>query len=289
MRIYAIGDIHGQLEMLRAAHARIDADRARCRDADATVVHLGASTTEAQENVALQVAEQMSDYLLTGAVTNALNMPSVTAEEAKVMGPWIKLAGHLGAFVGQLTDEPIRAINILYNGEVAKMNTAALNAAAVAGILKPSNPEVNMVSAPVVAKDRGITCSTTTQEKTGVFDSYIKLTVVTDLRERSIAGTVFSDGKPRFIQIKGITIDAEIGEHMVYTTNEDVPGIIGALGQTMGANGVNIANFTLGRSAKNGDAIALLYVDEPVPSAAIEALKATGLFQQVRSLSFDVG
>ena len=250
--------------------------------------HLGASTTEAQENVALQVAEQMSDYLLTGAVQNALNMPSVTAEEAKVMGPWVKLAGHLGSFVGQLTDEPIRAINILYNGEVSKMNTAALNAAAVAGIMKATNPDVNMVSAPVIAKDRGVKISTTTQEKSGVFDAYIKLTVVTDERERSIAGTVFSDGKPRFIQIKGITIDAEIGEHMVYTTNKDVPGIIGALGQTMGSNGVNIANFTLGRDAKNGDAIALLYVDEPVPSVAIEALKATGLFQQVRTLSFDM-
>ena len=185
--------------------------------------HLGASTTEAQENVALQVAEQMSDYLLTGAVLNALNMPSVTAEEAKTMGPWVALAGHLGSFVGQLTDEPIRAINILYNGEVAKMNTAALNAAAMAGIMKATNPDVNMVSAPIIAKDRGVKTSTTTQEKTGVFDAYIKLTVVTDDRERSIAGTVFSDGKPRFIQIKGITIDAEIGSHMLYTTNEDVP------------------------------------------------------------------
>ncbi|NNL35995.1 MAG: phosphoglycerate dehydrogenase, partial [Silicimonas sp.] len=250
--------------------------------------HLGASTTEAQENVALQVAEQMSDYLLTGAVQNALNMPSVTAEEAKVMGPWLKLAGHLGSFVGQLTAEPIRAINILYNGEVAKMNTAALNASTMAGIMKATNPDVNMVSAPIIAKDRGVKCSTTTQEKTGVFDAYIKLTVVTDDRERSIAGTVFSDGKPRFIQIKGITIDAEIGEHMVYTTNRDAPGIIGALGQTMGENGVNIANFTLGRSEKKGEAIALLYVDEPVPDVAIDALKATGLFQQVRRMIFDM-
>ena len=250
--------------------------------------HLGAATTEAQENVALQVAEQMSDYLLTGAVTNALNMPSVTAEEAKVMGPWLKLAGNLGAFVGQLTDEPIRAINILYNGEVAKMNTAALNASAVAGLMKATNPDVNMVSAPIIAKDRGVKCSTTTQEKTGVFDAYIKLTVVTDKRERSIAGTVFSDGKPRFIQIKGITIDAEIGEHMLYTTNEDVPGIIGTLGQTMGENGVNIANFTLGRSEKGKNAIALLYVDEPVPAPVIAKLEATGMFQQVRALVFEV-
>jgi D-3-phosphoglycerate dehydrogenase len=250
--------------------------------------HLGASTTEAQENVALQVAEQMSDYLLTGAVTNALNMPSVTAEEAKVMGPWVKLAGHLGSFVGQLTDEPIRAINILFDGEVSEMNTDALRAAAVAGILKATNPEVNMVSAPVIADDRGVKTSTTTQKKSGVFDAYIKLTVVTDSRERSVGGTVFSDGKPRFIQIKGINIDAEIGEHMVYTTNEDVPGIIGTLGETMGSNGVNIANFTLGRNEKNGDAIALLYVDEPVAQPVIEQLQETGMFNQVRPLTFEV-
>ena len=250
--------------------------------------HLGAATTEAQENVALQVAEQMSDYLLTGAVTNALNMPSVTAEEAKVMGPWVKLAEHLGAFVGQLTDEPIKAINILYNGTVSQMNIAALNSAAVAGIMKATNPDVNMVSAPVIAKERGIELSTTTQEKSGAFDAYIKLTVVTSERERSVAGTVFNDGKPRFIQIKGINIDAEIGAHMVYTTNNDVPGIIGALGNTMGSNGVNIANFTLGRNDKGGDAIALLYVDEPVPAKAVEALHGTGLFDQVRPLQFAV-
>ncbi len=250
--------------------------------------HLGASTTEAQENVALQVAEQMSDYLLTGAVQNALNMPSVTAEEAKVMGPWIKLAANLGDFVGQMTDEPIEAINILYNGHAAEMNTAALNAAAVAGIMKATNPDVNMVSAPVMAKDRGIDIATTTQSKTGVFDAYIKLTVVTDKRERSIAGTVFSDGKPRFIQIKGINIDAEVGQHMLYTTNRDVPGIIGTLGQTMGNNGVNIANFTLGRSERGQEAIALLYLDEQPPQKALDDLERTGLFQQVRPLEFEV-
>ncbi|CUK13054.1 D-3-phosphoglycerate dehydrogenase [Shimia thalassica] len=250
--------------------------------------HLGAATTEAQENVALQVAEQMSNYLLTGAVENALNMPSVTAEEAKVMGPWIKLADHLGSFSGQMTDEPIKAINILYDGVVADMNLAALNCAVVAGIMKKANPDVNMVSAPVVAKERGIQISTTNQDKSGTFDGYIKVTVVTDKRERSIAGTVFSDGKPRFIQIKGINIDAEVGAHMLYTTNEDVPGIIGALGQTMGQNGVNIANFTLGRADVAGEAIALLYVDEPVPAEARAKLAETGLFTQIKPLVFDV-
>ena len=249
--------------------------------------HLGAATTEAQENVALQVAEQMSDYLLTGAVSNALNMPSVTAEEARVMGPWIKLAGHLGNFIGQMTDEPIKAINILYDGVVSTMNLEALTCASVAGIMKSVTPEVNMVSAPVVAKERGVKISTTRQDKSGAFEGYVKLTVVTDKRERSIGGTVFSDGKPRFIQIKGINIEAEIGRHMLYTTNQDVPGIIGTLGQTLGESGVNIANFTLGRSVAGGEAIALLYVDDEVPAEVIAKLVDTGMFQQVKPLQFD--
>jgi D-3-phosphoglycerate dehydrogenase len=248
--------------------------------------HLGASTTEAQENVALQVAEQMSDYLLTGAVQNALNMPNVTAEQAAVMGPWIRLASHLGSFIGQMTDEPIRAINILYDGRVADMNIAALNQSVIAGVLKAQNPDVNLVSAPIVAKDKGIQISTTRQEKTGAFDAYIKVTMVTDKRERSVAGTCFSDGKPRFIQIKGINIDAEVGQHMLYTTNEDVPGIIGLLGMTMGKNGVNIANFTLGRSGVGQDAIALLYLDQAIDPKVVETLESTGMFSQVKPLEF---
>jgi len=203
------------------------------------------------------------------------------------MGPWVKLAEHLGAFVGQLTDEPIESIEVVYNGVVTGMNLKALDCAAIAGVMKAANPAVNMVSAPVIAKERGIELSQTTQDKTGVFDGYIRLVVKTPTRERSIAGTVFSDGKPRFIQIKGINIDAEIGAHMLYTTNHDEPGIIGALGRTMGENGVNIANFTLGRSGPKADAIALLYLDEQPPAAVLEQLMATGLFQQVKPLQFD--
>jgi D-3-phosphoglycerate dehydrogenase len=145
-----------------------------------------------------------------------------------------------------------------------------------------------MVSAPVIAKERGIQISTTRQEKSGVFDAYIKLTVVTDRRERSVAGTCFSDGKPRFIQIKGINIDAEVGRHMLYTTNEDVPGIIGLLGMTMGKNGVNIANFTLGRSGVGQDAIAILYLDQAIKPEVVATLEGTGMFQQVKPLEFDV-
>ena len=247
--------------------------------------HLGAATTEAQENVALQVAEQLSDYLNNGAVSNAINMPSITAEEAPILGPFVKLSQHLGAFAGQLTNEPITEINITYDGRVSDMNTKAL---ASAGVMQAQNPDVNMVSAPVIAADRGIKVSNTTQEKSGVFDSYIKLTVKTKERERSVAGTVFSDGKPRFIQIKGINIDAEVGSHMLYTTNKDIPGIIGTLGQTMGEHDVNIANFTLGRKNTGGDAIALLYLDCAPNPNAMESLQKTGIFQTVSALKFDV-
>ena len=250
--------------------------------------HLGASTTEAQEKVAQQVAEQMSDYLLNGAVTNAINMPSITAEESKRLLPWITLAEHLGAFVGQMTDDPIKAVNVLYDGAIAEMNTGALNAAVTAGMLKIANPDVNMVSAEITAKERGIKVSKTTQAKSGVFESYIKLTVVTEDRERSIAGTVFSDGRPRFIQIKGINLDAEISRHMLYTTNTDVPGIIGVLGTMLGDRKVNIANFNLGRSKAGEDAIALLAIDSPADRSICEALRTTGLFNQVRPLTFDI-
>ena len=202
------------------------------------------------------------------------------------MGPWVKLAENLGAFVGQLTEEAITSIEVTYNGLVKDMNLKALNCAAIAGVMKASNPDVNMVSAPVIAKERGIELSTVTQDKSGAFDGYIRLQVKTAKKDRSIAGTVFSDGKPRFIQIKGINIDAEVGENMLYTTNEDVPGIIGTLGKTLGEQGVNIANFTLGRSQKGKEAIALLYLDEQPNAEAVAALKATGLFQQVRPLSF---
>ncbi len=250
--------------------------------------HLGASTTEAQEKVAVQVAEQMSDYLLTGAVNNAVNMPSISAEEAGRLKPWIYLATHLGAFVGQMTAEPIRALNVLFDGTVADMNTDALRAVAVAGVLKVFSPETNMVSAETIAKERGIVVSTTTQTKSGVFDAYVKLTVETDNWKRSIVGTVFSDGKPRFIQIKGIYIDAEISHHMLYTTNTDRPGIIGSLGSILGSHDVNIANFNLGRRGIGKDAIALLSLDSPVPQQAIASLHDSGLFELVNPLTFEL-
>ena len=250
--------------------------------------HLGAATVEAQENVAIQVAEQMSDYLLNGAVTNALNMPAISAEEAPIITPFITLAGHLGSFIGQVSESPIKEINILYDGDVATMNISALTNSVLTGLMKPQMPDVNMVSAPYLAKDRGIKVSQTTCAQSGIFESYIKVSVVTELGERSIAGTVFSDKKPRFIQIKGINLDADVGRHMLYTTNKDVPGIIGTLGLILGEAEINIANFHLGRDKQGGDAIALLYLDMPIQNGTIQKLIESGKFQRAQPLQFDV-
>jgi D-3-phosphoglycerate dehydrogenase len=250
--------------------------------------HLGASTTEAQENVALQVAEQMSDYLVKGAVSNAINMPSITAEEAPILKPFIRLADVLGAFVGQVTESAIKEIEILYDGSTAAMNTKALTSAVLAGLIRSQVADVNMVSAPVMIKEKGVILSEVKRDKSGVFDGYIRLTVKTANQTRSIAGTVFSDGKPRFIQIKGINLDADVGSHMVYITNTDVPGMIGFIGTTLGAAGVNIANFQLGRGQQGGDAIALLYVDGEVSEEVLNKLRANEAIRQVKSLVFNV-
>jgi D-3-phosphoglycerate dehydrogenase len=248
--------------------------------------HLGASTMEAQENVALQVAEQISDYLLTGAVTNALNMPSISAEEAQKVRPWISLAEKLGAFAGQLTDTSIDAVEIVYEGTAAALNTRALTQAALCGLLKPALSEVNMVNAPVVAKERGVRISEVRRDQQGAYEGYIKLTVTTRDLQRGAAGTVFSNTRPRLIQIKGIDMDAEFTPHMLYITNEDKPGFIGRLGTLLGDAGVNIANFNLGRSAPGADAIALLAVDEPVADDVLAGIRRLQGVKQARALAF---
>lgn len=248
--------------------------------------HLGASTTEAQENVALQVAEQMSDYLMSGAIANAINMPSITAEDAARMKPWIKLAEQLGAFAGQLTETSLQKIDVLYEGAVADLNIRALTQAALAGLLKPIMSDVNMVNAPVVAKERGIVVSEVRRPQHGVYESYMELTVTTERQTRNVAGTIFANGGPRLINVKGIPMDAELAPHMLYVTNEDKPGFIGKLGTTLGDAKVNIASFHLGRSAPGADAIALVSVDGPVPDAVIDAIKALPMVKQVKALKF---
>ncbi len=248
--------------------------------------HLGASTTEAQENVALQVAEQISDYLLTGAITNALNMPSISGDEAQRVRPWISLAENLGAFAGQLTETSIVGVEIIYEGTPAGLNTRALTQAAICGLLKPALSEVNMVNAPIIAKERGIRISEVRRDQEGAYEGYIKISITTPEMTRSVAGTVFSNNRPRLIQIKGIDMDAEFASHMLYITNEDKPGFIGRLGMLLGNAGVNIANFNLGRAARGAEAICVVQVDERVPDAVLQEIRAIPMVKQARALAF---
>ena len=249
--------------------------------------HLGASTTEAQENVALQVAEQMSAYLVDGAVSNALNMPSVTAEEAPRLRPYMKLAEQLGAFAGQLSAEGgLRAVTIEYEGNVARLNTRPLTAIALKGLLGPLMDSVNMVNAPVVAKERNIAVSEVKHERECDYQTLMRITVDMDGKVRDVAGTLFADAHPRIVSIKGITVEAELAPHMLYVTNEDKPGFIGALGTILGESGINIATFNLGRRVAGEEAICLVAVDESIPDAVVEKVRGIAQVKQAQALDF---
>jgi D-3-phosphoglycerate dehydrogenase len=248
--------------------------------------HLGAATTEAQENVALQVAEQMSEYLLRGAISNAVNFPSITAEEAPKLKPFVALAEKLGSFAGQLTESGIAKVQISYEGQVAQMKTKALTSAALAGLLRPMLGDVNVVSAPVIAKERGMVIEETTREAEGDYDSLITVTVVTERQTRHVSGTVFADGRPRIVNIKGIRMDAEFGPSMIYITNLDKPGFIGKFSSTLGDAGINIATFHVGREAAGGNAIALIEIDGELPADVLKKVQALPQVQSAKALRF---
>src|SRR3954468_8300017 len=248
--------------------------------------HLGAATTEAQENVALQVAEQMSDYLLQGAISNAVNFPSITAEEAPKLRPFVALAERLGSFAGQLTETGLKKVQIFYEGNVAQMKVKALTSAAVAGLLRPMLQDINVVSAPLVAKERGIVVEEITREGHCDYESLITVTVETERGPRSVSGTVFADGRPRIVNIKGIRMDAEFGRSMIYITNLDKPGFIGRFSSTLGEAGINIATFHVGREAPGGSAIALIEIDGDLPDEVLAKVRALPQVQQARPLKF---
>ncbi len=248
--------------------------------------HLGASTSEAQENVALQVAEQMSEYLLRGAITNAINFPSISAEEAPQLKPFVDLAEKLGSFAGQLTENPIETLKITYEGEVAQMNTRALTSAVLAGLLRPMLGDVNVVSAPVIARERGMAVEEITRDAESDYESLITVSVTTERQSRSVSGTVFADGRPRIVNIKGIRMDAEFGPSMIYITNFDKPGFIGKFSSTLGEANINIATFHVGREAPGGNAVALIEIDGELPETVLEQVRALPQVQQAKPLRF---
>lgn len=247
--------------------------------------HLGASTNEAQENVAVQVAEQMADYLTTGAVTNALNIPSMSAEDALKLKPYLTLVDQLGSFAGQLTETGLKKIEIEYDGKASLLNTKPLTAVLLKGLLSPLIEGVNMVNAPVVAKERGIEVATTSHERAGDYSTLIRVTVTTEKRTRTVAGTLFAD-KPRIAEVNGIKLEAGLGERMIYVNNDDKPGFIGALGSMLGKSGINIAYFHLGRNEAGSEAVALVEVDQDISADLLAEIAKLPSVKQVKLLKF---
>lgn len=248
--------------------------------------HLGASTTEAQVNVAIQVAEQMADYLVSGGVTNALNMPSLTAEEAPKLKPYMGLAEKLGSLVGQLTHGAVDRISIHSEGAAAELNPKPLTSAVLRGFLGTQTDTVNMVNAPVLARERGMEVREVRTEREGDYHTLLRVSVRTADGERSVAGTLFGDANPRLVELLGIKVEADLTGAMLYVVNEDAPGFIGRLGTTLGEAGVNIGTFHLGRRQAGGEAVLLLSVDEPVTPALLATVQALPGVKTAMGLKF---
>jgi D-3-phosphoglycerate dehydrogenase len=247
--------------------------------------HLGASTVEAQENVALQIAAQMSDFLLSGAVSNALNLPAVSAEDAPRLQPYLRLAEQLGSFLGQVTPGGMQSVEIGYQGLVADLHTRPLTNAALTALLRPSSAFVNSVNAPVIARDRGLRIVETHSPTPSEFQTRMDLCVATEHGSLRLAGTLFS-GKPRLIEADGVALESELTAHMLFVRNQDTPGFIGSLGSTLGRAGVNIANFNLGRVRPGADAVCLVSVDEEIPAAVLRQIEQLPGVLSVHCLRF---
>lgn len=248
--------------------------------------HLGASTSEAQVNVAIQVAEQMSDFLLTGAVMNAVNMPSISAEDAPKLKPYMALATELGSFAGQVTETAFKKIDIEYIGSAAKLNTKPLTACVLAALLASMSDSVNMVNAPEIAKSKGIVVSETKTENDPQWPTGIRLKVETEGRTKELTGTLFAGKEPRIVNIEGVPIEADITPYMLFIRNEDKPGMIGGVGTILAENGHNIADFRLGRVEAGKTAVALVSLDGPLPDSVYEKISALPQINQIKRLTF---
>mgnify|MGYP005843915933 CR=1 FL=1 len=237
--------------------------------------HLGASTEEAQENVAVAVAEQMVDYLLNGTVKNAVNAPSVSGEVLNQLRPFLTLAEALGAFQSQIAEGPIDSINIEYIGEISKLDTTPLFHSVMKGLLQPiMRDEVNYVNAPALAKQRGIHITETKVESAEDFTTQLRLTVRAGKKENLLAGTVFGRFEPRIVRINAFRLEAVPEGHMLFIYNTDRPGVIGAIGTTIGKHDINIARMMVGQEKERGQNIILLTTDTPVTPECLADVRA---------------
>ena len=248
--------------------------------------HLGAATTEAQVNVALQVAEQMADYLNTGAVTNALNMPSISAEDAPKLKPYLKLAEQLGSFAGQISNTGIKKIEIEYEGTITDINTDPITSTLLASLLGTQIESVNMVNAMQIAQARGVELKQSYNDEAKNWRSMINVIVTSEERERNVTGTLFTGKEPRIVNIEGVPIEAALSTNMIFIRNDDQPGMIGDLGTLLGEEGLNIADFRLGRKDEKSGAICLVGLDQPVNDAVFERIASQKQIVSAKRLSF---
>jgi D-3-phosphoglycerate dehydrogenase / 2-oxoglutarate reductase len=248
--------------------------------------HLGASTTEAQVNVAIQVAEQISEFLTRGGVTNALNMPSLSAEEAPKLRPYMELAEKLGSLIGQLAHGSLAGLSVETEGAAAELNMKPITGAVLAGFMKVHSDSVNMVNAPFLAKERGLDVREIRHDREGDYHTLLRVSATTSGGERSVAGTLFGNAAPRLVEIFGIKVEAELEGEMIYIVNEDTPGFIGRLGTMLGEAGVNIGTFHLGRRAAGEEAVALVSVDNHVEPEMVARLEAIPGVKRVKPLRF---
>ena len=239
--------------------------------------HLGASTAEAQENVAVAIAEQMSDYLLNSTITNAVNVPSVSAEVLSKVGPYITLAEMLGSFHMQIAKGSVEEVTLEYIGDLAEMNTGPITVAFLKGLFAPILKDaVNFVNAPMVAKDRGIRVVESKTSHSDDFTNLVSIKVKTADGENVLAGTVFGKNEPRLVRINTFRLEALPNGPMLFVHNRDVPGVIGELGTTLGQSDANISRMTVGRETEQGRNIILLNTD---------TLVSKELLQEVRDLA----
>ena len=241
--------------------------------------HLGASTTEAQEGVAFTVAEQMRDYLLSGTLRGAVNVPALNAKEMHALRPYIELAESLGRFQAQLVDGAVREVRIEYAGEIVDLNAAPVTRSFLAGLLREVSARVNAVNAFLIAEERGIGVNTTYVRAGTEFVPSIQTRVITNTGEQTLSGALFGFGgdarEGRITEINGFHIEAIPHGHMLVMRNRDVPGVIGRVGTILGEQGVNISRFHLGRQERGGEAMAVVEIDAPLKHETLEELRAS--------------
>ncbi|MGP0565875.1 phosphoglycerate dehydrogenase [Nitrospina sp. 32_T5] len=246
--------------------------------------HLGASTEEAQDKVAIAICDQIIDYLKYGSIRNAVNMPSIDEETLRKIKPFLELGEDLGKIASQLAAGPVTQVKVQYNGEVAETDVKPITISVLKGLLERAIDGINMVNAPFLAKERNIEVQEMKTNEIKDYTSTIQVHVTTKEGTREITGSIFGKGDPRIVKIDDYYFEAVISKHMLILSNKDVPGVIGNLGNALGKHNINIAGFHLGRIGEGSNAVSVINIDSPPTSEALRELRETSNVLEVYSV-----